>query len=193
MGRKKDELAKALQNLSGKELQTGTTTKKMLHNFNTLYTCIVTFALTPETAEVVVKQNGVSIAPEDDGTFALKEGSYTYTISADGYFSLVDQALAITNADETTGTKTVTKSLTKYCVVTFNTTPAGASITVYDSTSEEVDAEADGTYKLAEGSYTYDASADGHTAKTGEALAIASGDVTTGAKAVTVTLEEVSG
>lgn len=189
MGRKKDELAWALQNLSGKEFQTGTTTKKMLHNFNALYTCIVTFALTPETAEVVVKQNGVSIAPEDDGTFALKEGSYTYSISADGYFSLVDQALAITNAEETTGTKTVTKSLTKYCVVTFDTTPAGASITVYDSTPEEVDAEADGTYKLAEGSYTYDASADGYTAKIGEALVVSSGDVTTGTKTEAVTLE----
>jgi len=185
----KTKLAEALQNLSGKELPDMDTTAGVLRAFNLLYTCVVTFALTPETAKVVVKQNGVSIAPEDDGTFALKEGSYTYSISADGYFSLVDQALVITNADETTGTKTVTKSLTKYCVVTFDTTPAGASITVYDSTSKKVDAEADGTYKLAEGSYTYNATADGYIGKTAQSLSITSSEVATGTKTVTVTLE----
>ena len=172
----KNELAQALQNVTGKDID-GTnydTIGEMLHGFNAKYTCIVTFATTPEDATVVVKQGETIIAPETDGTFALKEGSYTYTISADGYFSLADQALTITNAEETTGTKTVTKSLTKYCVVTFDTTPEEAAITVYDATPEEVEPEADGTYNLAEGSYTYDASADGYTSKTAQSLTIAS-------------------
>jgi len=107
----KEELAKALQNLSGKDVPTAHTTTGMLHAFNLLYTCIVTFVLAPEDATLVVKKDGVIVTPEDDGTYALTEGTYTYSVTKDGYIGKIDQELVITNADETNGTKTVTVTL----------------------------------------------------------------------------------
>lgn len=54
--------------------------------FDTKYS--VTFALTPETAEVTVKDSeGTVVVPDQSGTYNLPEGSYTYTVTANGYVS----------------------------------------------------------------------------------------------------------
>lgn len=75
------------------------------------------------------------------------------------------------------------------CVVTFTKTPEAAIVTVLFGTTV-IPAQADGTYKLTTGSYTYNASAEGYTSTTGTALVIGSEDITAGAKAVTVTLTQ---
>lgn len=186
----KDEFGMALQNLSGKSIDGAEheTIGKMLHAFNALYTCIVTFSKTPADAVVVLRKGMTVIAPEEDGTYALKEGTYSYTASADGYFPKAATALTITNADETTGTKEVELTLTKYCVVSFATTPEDAAIVVKNSLGATVAAESDGTYNLAAATYSYSATKDGYVDITDAELVVAAGDVTTGTKEVTVTM-----
>lgn len=183
----KAEWEKALQNITGKTIATKATLGEVLHAFNNQYVCVVTFAKTPSTAAVVLKKGTATIAAEEDGTYALKEGTYSYTASAAGYFPKTTTALTLTNADETTGTKEVELTLTKYAVVTFTKVPTSATI-VLKSGANTVAPEANGTYNLAAGSYTYTASADGYVTKTDEALTVAAGDVTAGTKAVNVTL-----
>lgn len=102
-----------LQNLSGKTVEGNyQELAELLSAFNDLYLCKVTFSTTPSTAVVVVEDSdGNEIGKSSDGTFHLKEGSYTYTASAEGYTTKEDQSLTITNSDETTGTKTVTVTL----------------------------------------------------------------------------------
>lgn len=97
-----------LQNLSGKTVE-GTFVKlaDVLEAFNKKYACEVTFDVTPSTATIVLKKGTTTIEPENNGKYLLKEGSYTYTASNDGYVTKADQALVITNSDEATGTKTV--------------------------------------------------------------------------------------
>lgn len=102
-----------LQNLSGKTVQGNfQELPELLSAFNDLYLCKVTFSATPSTATIVVKDSaGKTISKNTDGTYHLKEGSYTYTASAEGYTTKENQSLTISNSDETTGTKTVTVTL----------------------------------------------------------------------------------
>ena len=61
-------------------------------------TYIVTFKITPEDAIVVVKDsNGLIVDPKEGNTYELKAGDYTYTVTADGYTSIVDKPLEINN------------------------------------------------------------------------------------------------
>lgn len=108
-----EKLKSALQNISGKTVSTGNTIETTLEAFNNLYTCEVTFTLTPTTATLVVEDSNSNVLTADaNGKYHLKEGSYTYSASADGYVSQEDQSLTITNSDESTGTKSVSVTLT---------------------------------------------------------------------------------
>ena len=181
------EFAQVLQNLSGKTISsTGKTLTEVLHNFNTQYACVVTFTKTPSDATIVVKQGSEIILPETDGTYVLKEGSYTYDMTRTGYTSKLSQALKITNSDETTGTKTVTATLLT-CIVTFTKTPANLTLVVKQGTTTLV-AEGDGTYLMPAGTYSYSATAEGRVSAEDVELIISSGDQTTGTKTVAVTL-----
>ena len=184
-----DELKELLQNVTGKEIDSSPRNiAGVLNAYNALYVCKVTFNITPSGATLVVKKGSKVIDKNSDGTYHLKEGSYTYSVSADGYSSKNNQSLTITNSDETTGTKTVNVTLTT-CVVTFETTPATATIVVKKGT-QTITPNQDGTYNLPAGSYTYDATAEGYTSKTDQSLVISSSDETTGTKTVSVTLSE---
>lgn len=110
-----DVWKETLQNLSGKTVEGNfQELAELLTAFNDLYVCKVTFSTTPSGATIVVKDSkGNSIAKNTDGTYHLKEGSYTYDASAEGYTSKTNQSLTITNSDEATGTKTVTVTLTE--------------------------------------------------------------------------------
>lgn len=104
-----------LQNLSGKTVQGNfQELPELLSAFNDLYLCKVTFSTTPANATVTVKDSkGASVAKQSDGKFHLKEGSYTYSASAEGYTPVENQSLTISNSDEQTGSKTVTVTLTQ--------------------------------------------------------------------------------
>lgn len=192
----KDALHKVLQNVTGKSIADKhyETTLDVLNAYNALYECTVTFALTPSTATVVVKKAGVVVTANEDGTYSLKEGSYTYDVSNAGYVAKTAQALTITNADETTGTKTETVALVKYAVVTFapidsvsSEAITGATIVVKKLTTV-IAPETDGTYKLVADTYSYTISADNYVTQTDVELVVNSGDATTGTKTVATVL-----
>lgn len=181
-----------LQNLSGKTVEGNfQELAELLTAFNDLYLCKVTFSTTPGGAVVTVKDSaGKSVGKNADGTFHLKEGSYTYTVSADHYTTKANQSLTITNSDEQTGTKTVNVSLDRSdCAVTFTLSPETATLVVKDSESNTV-SPVSGVYYLTAGSYTYTASAEGYTSQENQSLTISAGDVSTGTKTVSVTLVE---
>lgn len=190
MDRITDSLKEVLQNITGKTL-TGeyNTLDELFKAFNNQYVCAVTFSKTPSNAVVVLKKGTETIA-SDNGTYYLKEGNYTYTVSADHYVTKENQTLTITNSDETTGSKTVNVTLDRAdCEVTFTLSPATTTLVVKDSENHTV-APVGGKYYLAAGSYTYTASAEGYTTQENQALTISAGDVTTGTKTVSVTLVE---
>lgn len=115
----KDELKKALQNISGKTLAgSQATTAEMLHAFNELYICKVKFdvidgdAASIEDAVITVKSGDTVIAQEDDGKYYLPAGSYTYDCTAEGYTAITGTELKIAAADVTRGTKSVTVTMT---------------------------------------------------------------------------------
>ena len=60
----------------------------------------------------------------------------------------------------------------KTFVITFNVTPANATITVKDEKGKPVEASTGKTYKLKSGKYTYDAVAEGYFSKTEQSLAV---------------------
>lgn len=78
--------------------------------------------------------------------------------------------------------------LYKGIVVSFVKTPANANIVVKDAQGKTVAPEANGTYRLAEGVYSYSATADGYTPVEDQELILTATDVAAGTKTVTVTL-----
>lgn len=197
----KTELAKVLQNLSGKTVDDGGSTTEMLHAFNNHYACLVTFTLATSGATLVVKDSdGKVVAAEtgaNAGKYLLVEGSYTYSVTKAKYTGIIDEALAITNDDETNGTKAVSVSALTTCLVTFSTTPADGVTIVVKQGSTVIAAEEEGVnagkYYMPAGTYTYTASADGYVTETDTEVTISAGDETNGTKTVTVTLEVVGG
>lgn len=125
----------------------------------------VSFATTPENAVVVVKDgSGKVMAPAEGKTYTLEEGSYSYTVSAEGYVAKtadfkVSEAASIKVELEKETVKPVTYK------VTFATTPENAAVVVKDIQGNVV-APAEGkTYVLEAGSYNYTVSAEGYVTK----------------------------
>jgi hypothetical protein len=191
------ELHEALENLDGTEFTRGETVGRTLYNFNTKHVDVtVTFSLTPSTAVVVVKDaEGETVAANQDGTYTLHERTYTYTASNAGYLTKTEE-LIISQADITTGTKTVNVSLTAICRTTFSakdsvTEEAITGFTLIVEKGEDiiVPNTAGGlVYDLPAATYAYTISKEGYVTQTDVELVIASGDVTTGTKAVVVSL-----
>ena len=124
-------------------------------------TQVITFALTPATATVVVKDNlDQVVAAETDGTYILFNGAtYTYTVSAPDYRP-VNSSVTVDYADATV---TVDLEAYVYYYVGFNTMPANATVVVKDSSAQVLTAELDDTFKLIGGNtYSYTVSADGY-------------------------------
>jgi len=195
MARLNDEFHEFAENATGKYVIKGATLARTIKNANGLFVeCLVGFTV-PTGATVVVKDlGGNTIAPETDGSYILNETSYVYTVSKAGHFTKTQQ-FEVNQADITAGTKTIEVTLVKYCVVTFITTPPATTLVVLDGEDNVIAPTTTGgkVYNLAQGTYSYTASADGYVTKEDEELVISSGDVTTGTKAVTVTLNEVQG
>lgn len=120
----------------------------------------VTFSVTPKDAKLTVKQNDTEISPKEDGSYALKNGTYTYEVSAP---ECQTETGSFTVAY---GGQTITVALKEalYDVV-FTTVPADAELTVAGRTPE-----ADGRiYRLPKSGnpYSYTLKAFGYEEKTG--------------------------
>ena len=145
-------------------------------NPNAAYT--VKFTLSPATASVTVKQGDETVTPASDGSYQLKNGAYTYEVSAvecqteTGSFTVAyaGQTISITLKE-------------KLYDVKFTTTPDDAVLAVEGRTPE-----ADGrTYRLPKSSkpYAYTLKAFGYEDKSGTFT------VTDGDNAQTVTMTKL--
>ena len=143
---------------------------------NAAYT--VKFTLSPATASVTVKQGNETVTPAGDGSYRLKNGAYTYEVSAaecqteTGSFTVAyaGQTISITLKE-------------KLYDVTFTTTPDDAVLAVDGRTPE-----ADGrTYRLPKSGnpYAYTLKAFGYEDKSGTFT------VTDGDNAQTVTMTKL--
>lgn len=132
----------------------------------------VTFTVTPATATVTIDGQTGTL---NDGTwsFKLPAGSYDYTVSAFGY----GQQTGSITVSNTSVSENVTLTEAEKHTVTFTVTPTDVKpvITVLWN-GEPVTAETDGSYQLADGSYTYTIKAKGY-AKISETLTVTGGDV----------------
>ena len=143
---------------------------------NSKYT--VTFTLAPSTAKVVVKQGEAVVDPEADGSYRLKNGNYTYTVTAPECKTVTDSFTVAYSGQNFS----ITLEETLYDVV-FTTTPENAVLTVEGRT-----AEADKrTYRLPKSGnpYSYKVSAFGYEEKT-DTFSV-TGDATQDTHTVTLT------
>lgn len=120
---------------------------------------IITFTTTPEDATIILKdEKGITITPTIDKIYKLKTGTYTYDVTAAGYFSKADQKLSVLEDEE------VIVTLEKELYVTFNLTPENATVEVKDNDGQIVNPEV-GTqnkFKLKKGAYKYSVAAEGY-------------------------------
>lgn len=115
-----DELKAALQHVSGKSIDgTYQTTAEMLHAFNNMYICSTVFdvvdtsTLSPLTdAVVTVKSGDTVIEPQANGRYGLEAGTYTYSVTCDGYTDITDASVTISASDISRGSKSVTVKMT---------------------------------------------------------------------------------
>ena len=197
MARMNKELHEALENLDGNEFTRGITVGKTLKNFNSIHVIsVVTFTATTGSSTIVVKDlNGATVTAEQNGTYKLHEEAYTVTNSKAGYFSKTT-TIEVEQADITAGTKAVTlDALVKFCAVTFTAKDSVSSepitgFTLIVKKGEDTVAPIDGVYNLAAATYAYTISKEGYVTQTAVELVISSEEVTTGTKAIEVSLVE---
>lgn len=137
-------------------------------------TYAVTFTVSPEHAKVTIAgqtgtQNGVN------WSFKLPDGTYNYTVSAFGYG---DKNGSITVSGGAVS-ENVTLTAAEKRTVTFAVSPteADAKITV-TWRGETVSPEADGSYRLPDGTYQYSVKAKGYAREAGELTVSADGSKT---------------
>lgn len=121
-------------------------------------TYAVTFTVDPAAAEVTIDgQTGTHSGSK--WTFALPDGEYKYTVSAFGYG---EQTGKVTVSGGTVS-EPVTLSAIEKRTVAFNITPAdvNAAVTVLWN-GQTISPEADGSYLLPDGEYTYTVKATGY-------------------------------
>jgi hypothetical protein len=199
MGRFNKELHEALENLDGNEFTRGITVGSTLKNFNGIHIIsVVTFTATTAESTIVVKDsNGDVVTAESNGTYKLHEEVYTVTNSKAGYFSKTT-TIEVEQADITAGTKAVTlDALVKFCAVTFTAKDSVSSdaitgFTLIVKKGEDTVTPIEGVYNLTAATYAYTISKEGYVTQTAVELVISSGDVTTGTKAVEVSLVEAA-
>lgn len=138
----------------------------------------VKFVITPATAQLTVKQNDTVVSPESDGSYALKNGTYTYEVSAP---ECQTETGSFTVAY---GGQTITVALKEALYdVAFTTVPADAELTVAGRTPQADER----TYRLPKSGnpYSYTLKAFGYKEKTGNFLV--TGDKAADAQSITMT------
>lgn len=116
----------------------------------------VTFTGAPAGAAIVVSQNGKSVDAQADGSYLLKPGSYTYTVTAFGYVPLENQELSVTDADREISVSM--EESTRQSVSFQVTKPEGITgehvIQVWYGEALQTAADS-GAYRLPAGTYRY--------------------------------------
>lgn len=123
----------------------------------------VTFATTPEDAEVSVTKDGDAVEAQN-GKYLLEKGNYKYSISAFGYQDITGKTLAV---DGTKDADTITEALeeSEKVTITLKLLPADAEKTAVlkNLAGTEMTAESGLVYKVPKDeTYTLSVSADGY-------------------------------
>lgn len=116
----------------------------------------------------VKKVGGRTVTQSADGSFLTKNGSYTYTISAAGYFPIEGEFTVNdeenTYPDQKNNISAVLRSAADICSVTFDVTGSDGDpygeVTLKDSSGAKVSPYADGAWKLEPDSYSYEVESD---------------------------------
>lgn len=98
---------------------------------------------TPDGATVVLKDRSGAEITGKNGAYTVAAGTYAYTVSKFGYKT--ETGSITVSADVN---KTVTLSELASCTLTFDVTPADATVTVTHPVGDTIKPEADGGYKL---------------------------------------------
>ena len=135
-------------------------------------TYAVTFTITPADAEVTIEgQTGTHT--DNTWTFTLPDGTYPYTVTAFGYGEKTGSVTVSGGKAE----EAVTLSPVAKRTVKFTVTPADAASTVTVLWNGQIiSPEADGSYLLPDGEYTYTVKAKGY-AKVSEPLTVSRAEV----------------
>lgn len=123
---------------------------------------IVAFSVNMTGASVhVYDAQNVEQTPEEDGTYRLVSGSYTYLVTRDE----CDDVTGSFTVDGAGRTITVTLSVRTY-PVSVTLTPAEAKLVLRDAEGKQWNA-VNGAWRLPKGSYTYEASLFGYETASG--------------------------
>lgn len=135
----------------------------------------ITFDVNPTWATVeVYSSNGLLYTPNNDGSYSLPSGNYTYNVSARGYESVTDLALLV--EDEGFEEPVTLVIDAEYSIVTLEKDPVDMDLTLYLD-GDEVIENPNLTYSLGEGTYTYNASAEGYISVEDVELVIGENDL----------------
>lgn len=124
---------------------------KLVHNDHTL-----TFTGLPNDAELTVKNGDTTLTPNSDGSYTVKKGEYTYSVTAFGYQSITDQPVTVGAEDKT---EAVTMTQLPVDTVTFtyadDATDPVITVTTGSRTMSAKDGPDGKVYELPVG-YSYD-------------------------------------
>lgn len=135
----------------------------------------ITFDVNPTWATVeVYSSNGLLYTPNNDGSYSLPSGNYTYNVSARGYESVTDLALLV--EDEGFEEPVTLVIDAEYSIVTLEKDPVDMDLTLYLD-GDEVIENPNLTYSLGEGTYAYNASAEGYISVEDVELVIGENDL----------------
>ena len=138
-----------------------------LKDFRTEALSKVTFTLGTEGTVITVKNaKGDVVTPDEDGSYTLPDGNYTYTASKFGYKTVENVAFPVEG--ENKAITVAALELLPTGKITFNVEPEGAAVTVTHAAQGAQMANDDGTYTLVEGeTYDYTVSKENYVSRSG--------------------------
>ncbi len=126
----------------------------------------ITINTDPSDAVVVVKDSeGNKITANEDGSYYLTNGTYSYEVSKNKFYDKND-TFTVDSKDQEISVKLEQKFNVKFVVKPETT--RNQEIKVYKENGELVEPKSEKTYELKKGKYTYKASAGGYDEVSGE-------------------------
>ena len=123
-----------------------------------------------EAEEDTCQDESKAVEAQENGSWLLFPGDYTYSASAEGYKPIESVSFTVTDEALTINVEMVVEEAEEAqpVSVVFNATPKEAFVTVYpaaaEGEAETIAAQEDGSYALLPGEYVYNAEAEGYIA-----------------------------
>lgn len=130
----------------------------------------------PEASVIVETESGDQVEQNPDGSFTTKNGSYTYAVSAQGYFPKYG-GFTINDAEREYPEQKYNISIVltgeqDVCSVTFDISASDGEaypeVSVFDAEGNPIEPYSDGSWKLIPGIYSYSAESDDYSPVGGE-------------------------